>query len=85
MVKTLYVSLNELTDTQIDIMQFVDLWVHTKKTTVPFKEISIEMTKRGVPHKTIEYSIKILMSKGYLRRSVGGGNGKASFVQLRRV
>ena len=86
MNKTLYVSLNDITEPQTNIMEFIDIWVHREKTPVPFKEIIISMNTLGVGKKTTEYSLKILMRKGYIRRTVdGGGNGKAAFVQLRRV
>lgn len=84
-MKTLYSSLNELTEPQTGIMEFIEIWVHKEKTPVPFKEIVVNMHTRGLNKETIIYSIKILMKKGYIRRTVNGGNGKAAFVQLRRV
>ena len=86
MPKTIYISLSELTEHQIEIMNFVEWWVHNKKKPTPLKEIFIKMAKKGLDKNSTIYSVKILLQKGYIRRSLdGGGNSKTSFVQLRRI
>lgn len=80
-----YTNLIELTDYQIQVLEFVDWWVHNKKTPTPLKEIKIKMKSKGINDPTTIYSIKILVKKGYLRRNFNGGNAKVSFVQLRTI
>ena len=85
-MKTIYKSLSDLTDPQISVMNFIEWWVHNRKTPTPYKEIIKKTTKDGMNKKTIIYSIKILCKYGYIRRDLsGGGNSKAAFVQLRRI
>ena len=85
-MKPIYINLSELTEPQIKVMEFVDWWVHEKKTTIPFKEIIKKMNTGGTNQKTTIYSIKVLLQKGYIRRSeFNRSNGKASFVKLRGI
>lgn len=65
-------------------MHFVDDWIHEKKTLVPLKEIIAKMTADGENKDSVIYSLKILVKKGYLRRSSMTTN-KTLFIQLRRV
>ena len=82
--KTKYTNLTEINEAQTMIMKFIDLWVHREKTTVPLKEIIAEMTIQNIDKNTTIYSLKILLKKGYIRRSSEISN-KTKFVQLRRV
>lgn len=82
--KTEYTNLREINDTQTRIMQFVDLWVHDKKTTVPLRWIIVQMEKAGTKDQTTIKAVRVLLKKGYIRRSAMISN-KTYFVQLRRV
>ena len=84
MPKVVYTNLSDLNKLQTDIMIFVDLWVHEKKTPVPYKEIITEMTRQGVILPTIIKALGSLLRKKYIRRAVVTSN-KSFFVQLRRV
>lgn len=84
MTKTIYIKLSELSDLQEDIMRYVDIWVHTEKTPIPLKEIIENMKARGIKDQTTIKAIRVLLVKGYIRRSNEISN-KTSFVQLRRV
>ena len=85
-MKTIYTENIEISDSQIKIMQCISIWVHEKKSPTPFKEIISNMRKQGMKKETTIYSLKILIKKGYIRRSIdGGGNSKAAFVQLRSI
>jgi len=83
-VKSIYVSINELSDSQMKVMEFIRDWVKEKKKTVPLKRIIQEMSKKGMKNETTIYSLKILIKKGYIRRSQMISN-KTEFVQLRNV
>ena len=86
MNKSIYTDLNELTESQTKIMNFIQWWVHEKKTPTPLTKIVKQMTKDGIKSDTIMYSVKILVEQGYIRKSLnGGGNKKTAFVQLRRI
>ena len=65
-------------------MEFIRDWVKEKKKTVPLKRIIQEMSKKGMKNETTIYSLKILIKKGYIRRSQMISN-KTEFVQLRNV
>lgn len=84
MGKTQYTNLREVDELQTNIMRFVDLWVHEKKTTVPLKEIIRYMSNEGIKSFTTIKAIGVLIKKGYIRRSEEISN-KTYFVQLRRV
>ena len=66
------------------VMEFIRDWVKEKKKTVPLKRIIQEMSKKGMKNETTIYSLKILIKKGYIRRSQMISN-KTEFVQLRNV
>lgn len=83
MPKSVYVNL-EIDELQMDIMEFVGDWVRKKKTPVPLKEILSGMQAQGVNKNSTIYSIKILVSKGYIRRAYTISN-KTFFVQLKSV
>jgi hypothetical protein len=82
--KTVYVDFGEVNHLQQDIMQFVEWWVHEKKTPIPLKEIIAAMRLNGVKDYTTTFAINSLMRKKYLRRAIVISN-KSSYVQLRRV
>lgn len=84
MPKTTYDSLSEISNSQMSVMEFVQWWVHEKKTPIPLKEIIISMKDKGMGKDTTIYSLKILVQDGYIRRAYTISN-KTSFVQLKRV
>ena len=84
MTKTTYDSLSEVNELQTNIMKFVDVWVHTKKTPIPLKEIIAEMMRQGTKNFTTVKAINALLKKGYIRRAVTISN-KTYFVQLRSL
>lgn len=83
MPKTTYTQIKEIGEEQVKIMHFVDDWVHKKKTPVPRSKIFVGM-KKIMNYDTIDYSLRILLKKGYIRRAYTVSN-KTFFVQLRRV
>lgn len=83
-MKTVYTALLELNELQTSIMKYIDNWTHEQKTTVPLKEIVNEMNNRGIKYDTTVKSVRILLKKGYIRRSEVISN-KTSFVQLRSI
>lgn len=84
MPKTTYSSLSEVGDLQIQIMEFISLWVHTEKKATPLKEIVKHMESQGVHRPSTVYSLGILIKKGYIRRGFEISN-KTTFVQLRTI
>lgn len=84
MSHTVYVNINEINKLQTDIMNFVDWWVHKKKTPIPYKEIIVKMTSEGVKDFTTIKAINALVKKGYIRRAYMISN-KTYFVQLRGI
>lgn len=84
MTKTIYIKLSELSNLQEEIMQHVDIWVHTEKTPIPLKEIIANMKDKGIKEQTTIKAVRVLLVKGYIRRSNEISN-KTRFVQLRRV
>lgn len=84
MRKISYISIDGVNPLQTSIMQFVDFWVHEKKTPIPLQAILSHMKQEGVKEVTTVNAINILLRKGYIRRAIVTSN-KSSFVQLRRV
>lgn len=84
MPKTVYVSISEINELQTDIMEFIGDWVRKKKTPVPLKEIIHSLESDGVSKNNTIYSIKILVSKGYIRRAYTISN-KTYFVMLKSI
>jgi len=83
--KTKYVNLRVLSDLQIRIMEFVDVWVRTEKTPVPRKEI-VETMK--ISQRTAQNSLVDLLRRGYLRKAIMKPEvplNKTFYVQLRRI
>lgn len=85
LVRKRSLSTSDITRLQTDIMQFVDVWVHTEKTPVPSRMIFVEMKKTGIVDETFYEAMKSLVRKGYLRRTVRSGRQNISYIQLRRV
>ena len=82
MPRTVYVSVSEINGLQTQVMEFINKWVHEEKTPVPLKEIITGMKNQKIDRPSVIYSLKILIEKGYIRRSLEVSN-KTSFVQLR--
>ena len=82
-MKTAYVNLYTLTQTQNAIIRFIDYWVHVEKDPIPQKEVIQEMTRRGRNTSTVVSSLNGLIKLGYIRRSVKISN-TTSYVQIRR-
>ena len=83
-MSTAYTNLDEISESQKSVMEFVQWWVHTKKTPIPLKEIIVSMKEKGMGKDTVIYSLKILVRDGFIRRAYTVTN-KTSFVQLRTV
>ena len=77
-------NLSELTDLQKRIIEFIGIWVHKEKTTVPLKEIIAEMIRQGTKDATTIKAVNSLVKKGYIRRDSMRSN-KTRFVQIRWV
>lgn len=84
MFKTEYSPYEEINDQQMEIMIFIDKWVRTEKTPVPRQKIMAEMKARKIPSITVEWSLNVLLRKGYIRRAIITSN-KTSYVQLRNI
>lgn len=84
MSHTVYVDFHEINKLQTDIMIFVSWWVHKKKTPIPYREIIVDMTSKGVKDFTTIKAINVLVKKGYIRRAYISSN-KTYFVQLRGI
>ena len=76
--------MNDLNESEISIMQFVDWWVHEKKTPIPRAKIVEKMQEEGVGMSTTRQRIYNLIKKGYLREAVTVSN-KTLYVQLRSI
>lgn len=83
-MSNIYSNIDDITELQIKIMQFVDKWVHEQKTPIPMKEIVSVMQLQGFKDFTIRHAITTLVKKGFMRRAVSNSNS-SSFVQLRSV
>ncbi len=83
-MSTQYTTLYEITDIQMKVMRYVTLWVKTKKTPIPRKEIVKEMQKQGEKDSTIFFAIAGLLKLGYIRNGVATSN-KATYVQIRSI
>lgn len=81
---TVYTSLSELNTLQTRIMEYIEWWVHTKKTPIPRKNIIQSLEKQGTNHETTIKSINVLLKKGYIRRAIVTSN-KSFYVQIRSV
>lgn len=74
---------------QVEIMQFVDVWVHTEKTPIPQKEIITRMEQQGKKVNSVVGALNRLLKKGYIVRvkmygTSGQGNGnKTYYKQIR--
>lgn len=86
--KQVYVDIGEVVEVVkvllVDIMLFVDVWVHQEKTPVPRQEIFKVMKKKGKSDEQIDHALRTLVSLRYIRKAETMSN-KTSFVQLRRV
>ena len=86
---TKYVSLRVVSDLQANIVEFVDVWVHEKKTPVPRNEIFKAMRSNNCADITVKKAIEGLLRQGYLRRAIIGIDQRTSnrtfYVQLRRL
>jgi len=80
-----YVSRKDITDQQEKVMLFIINWVKTKKTPVPKMQIMKQMVKSGMVSDTVEWSLGVLLAKGYLRRAWTNKQNTTSYVQLRTL
>lgn len=83
-METVYVSLSDINELQTNIMKFVALWVHEKKTPVPRSEIIKSMQLKEVNMPTTRGALYSLIRKGYIREAVTISN-KTSYVVLRTI
>lgn len=84
MPKTFYINLNDINELQTNIMDFVEVWVHTRKTPIPQREIIIAMKNAGIGDSTTVSALNVLLKKGYIRRAYTSSN-KTTYVQLRKI
>lgn len=82
---TKYVNLKDINQQQEDVMRFIIEWVKTVKTPVPKKEVIAGMKLKGVPVDTIEWSLDVLLAKGYVRRAYMQKQNTTAYVQLRTL
>lgn len=82
--KTVWFSLSDLNDLQIDIMDIIDTWAYSHKKPISLKLIMSRMKRKKIIPATTIKSIEVLLKKGYIRRANTISN-KTFFVQLRRV
>lgn len=81
---TVYINLSDLNDFQMNIMKFITLWVHQKKTPVPRSEVIKAMQAKGVGMPTTRNALYSLIGKGYIREAATISN-KTSYVQLKTI
>lgn len=81
---TVQQSFGDIQKLQIEIMQFVDVWVHTEKTPIPQKEIILRMELQGKKSYSVVSALNALLRKKYLRRA-HTGTKKTFYVQLRGI
>lgn len=79
-----YIDLYEISNLQIKIMKFVDVWATEKKIPIPQKEIVKEMENNGIKNYTTANALNTLVKWGYLRHAVKTSN-QTFYVQLKRV
>lgn len=79
-----YVSFTELDQLQQAIMEYINEWVHEKKSPVPLQEIIKYMDTKEVARSRVVYAADVLCRKGYIRRSFVISR-ETSFVQLRSI
>lgn len=84
MSKTVYISFSDVNELQTNIMKFVGVWVHQKKTPVPRSEIIKAMQKNNVNMPTTRNALYSLIKKGYIREAVTISN-KTTYVALRTI
>lgn len=76
---------------QVEIMQFVDVWVHTERTPIPQKEILSKFEERGTKVNSVVGALNRLLRKGYIARvkmyaTTGQGSGnKTYYKQVRGI
>ena len=76
--------LHGISELQMDIMRFIDVWTHTKKTPVPKKEIVDELGTKGIKVYVVTNALETLIRKGFLRKSIIRPR-QLVFIQIRRV
>ena len=82
---THYSILRDINQQQEDVMRFIVEWVKTQKTPVPKKEVVAGLQIKGVPVDTIEWSLGVLLVKGYIRRANTEKQNTVAYVQLRTI
>lgn len=66
------------------IMQIVDIHSHKCNNPISLKEITESLGNNVYTKDVVKYSIRVLVGKGYLRKSVVRSK-TVSYVQLRSV
>lgn len=66
-------------DLQELILGFISAWADTNRDPIPQRVIVVAMGKKGVPGTTVVASLRSLIRKGYIRKTVRS----ACYVQLR--
>jgi len=81
--KPIYRGIHELNEHQTKVMEFIISWVKEEKTPVPKKQIVIKMKEAGLKIDVIEWSLDVLLAKGYIRRGYTMKQNTTTYVQLR--
>lgn len=80
-----YRSVSELTEQQSQVMKYIIWWVKNEKTPIPKKEIVKKMKEEGMKVDVINWSLGVLLSKGYIRRGYTAKMNTTVYVQLRNL
>ena len=83
--KPIYRAFNELTDQQTEVMKFIIWWVKTENTPVPKKEVVKAMREAKMKVDVINWSLNVLLAKGYIRRGWTERMNTTVYVQLRNL
>jgi len=66
-------------------MKFIVTWARNQKTPIPKKKIIASFKIDGVSPDTVEWSLGILLKKGYIRRAYVEKQNTVAYVQLRTL
>lgn len=82
---TRYVSFNEISDTQLDIMRIITKWSKKNKTPILRKVIIFFMKQQhNKKESTVILALHGLIVKGYIRYAYENKN-KTAYVQIRSI
>jgi len=76
--------ISELNDLDKIVMQYIDWWVHEKKTTIPQRQLLSDLAEREISPRSVEHSLQRLLKLGYIRRAYTTTN-RTFYVMLRGV